>query len=88
VAESSQLLVAALEKMSNAATPIATIVEQKMGSMQKDMMNKLNEKLDDEFSSFLTVMQQMLEKKGLSIAQHVQGKKRLSIACVSIKLWI
>ncbi len=62
-AESSQLLVVALEKLSNAATPAALpdiggIVEEKMGSIQKEM-----EKLDEKFSSFLTVMQQMLEKK-------------------------
>ncbi len=68
VAESSQLLVAALEKLSNAATlaafpEIGGIVEEKMGGIQKDMIEKLDEKLDDKFSSFLTVMQQMLEKK-------------------------
>jgi hypothetical protein len=67
VAESSLLLVAALEKISNAATPVATpdigvIVEEKMGSIQSDMMKKIDEKLDDKFASFFTVMQQMLNK--------------------------
>ena len=68
VAESSQLLVAALEKMSSATNSVATsdiggIVQQKMESIQKDLMEKMDEKLDDKFSSFLLVMQQMMEKK-------------------------
>ncbi len=55
VAESSQLLVAALENLSNEATPAATpdiggIVEEKMGSIQKDMMQNFNEKLDNKFA--------------------------------------
>jgi hypothetical protein len=50
VIESSQMLVARLQKLSNVAIPTATsdlngIIDKKMKSMQKNMMEKINEKL-------------------------------------------
>jgi hypothetical protein len=38
-------------------------IEEKLGTMQHDIMQKVDEKLDEKFASFRTVMQQMLQKK-------------------------
>jgi hypothetical protein len=65
VAESSQLLVATLEKLVTPAPThdIGVIVQEKMAVMKKDMMEKIEGKLDNKFSSFLANMQQMLERR-------------------------
>jgi hypothetical protein len=65
VAESSQLLVATLEKLVTPAPThdIGVIVQEKMAVMKNDMMEKIEEKLDNKFSSFLANMQQMLERR-------------------------
>jgi hypothetical protein len=65
VAESSQLLVATLEKLVTPAPThdIGMIVQEKMAVMKKDMMKKFEEKIDNKFSSFLANMQQMLERR-------------------------
>jgi hypothetical protein len=38
-------------------------IEEKLGTMQHDIMQKVEETLDEKFGSFLTVMQQLLQKK-------------------------
>jgi hypothetical protein len=38
-------------------------IDEKLGTMQRDIMQRVQDKLDEKFSSFLSVMQQMLQKK-------------------------
>jgi hypothetical protein len=38
-------------------------IDEKLGTMQRDIMQRVEDKLDEKFSSFLSVMQQMLQKK-------------------------
>ncbi len=42
-------------------------IEEKLGTMQHDTMQKVEEKLNEKFGSFLTVMQQLLQKKDILI---------------------
>ncbi len=46
-------------------------IEEKLGTMQRDIMQKVDEKLDEKFASFLTVMQQMLQKKTNSFIKYM-----------------
>ena len=38
-------------------------IDEKLGTMQRDIMQRVEDKLDEKFSSFLSVMQEMLQKK-------------------------
>jgi hypothetical protein len=38
-------------------------IDEKLGTMQHDIMQRVEDKLDEKFSSFLSIMQQMLQKK-------------------------
>jgi hypothetical protein len=38
-------------------------IDEKLGTMQRDIMQRVEDKLDEKFCSFLSVMQQMLQKK-------------------------
>ncbi len=39
------------------------VTEEKLNDVKNDIMKKVEDKLDEKFNSFLSVMQRMLEKK-------------------------
>jgi hypothetical protein len=60
VAESSIKLVECMERMASSSD---TNIDEKLGQMKEDIMQKMDEKLDSKFDSFFANMQRMMENK-------------------------
>ncbi len=58
VAESSIKLVVCMERMASSSD---TNIDEKLGQMKEDIMQKMDEKLDSKFDSFFANMQRMME---------------------------